>query len=97
MTILLNNVSADTISAEVESKGGGAIVNIRADDFNGGTLEIQTASEQDPSDRFITLPNGVFTVDSSVKIDYLPQGVKLRVNLTGTGGSASNVFCDILQ
>ena len=96
MTILLNNVSVDVTSAEFESKGGSAIVNIRADAFGGGTVEIQTASDQDPLDRFVTLPNGSFTVDASVKIDYLPQGVKLRVDLTGSSG-ADDVFCDILQ
>ena len=97
MTILLDNVSTNQTSVEFESRGGSAIVNIRADNFDGGTLEIQTASDQDPSDRFITLPEGTFTADSSVKIDYLPQGVKLRVDLTGVGGTASNIFCDILQ
>lgn len=97
MTILLNNVSVDTTSEEFESEGGGAIINIRADNFDGATLEIQTASTEDTLDRFATLPNGTFLVDASVKIDYLAQGVKLRVDLSGAGGSTSNVFCDILQ
>lgn len=97
MTILLNNVNTDQTSAEFESRGGSAIVNVRADNFDGATLGIQMASDQDPLDRFITLLNGSFTDNSSIKMDYLPQGVKLRVNLTGAGGSASNIFCDILQ
>jgi len=97
MTILLNNVSADVISDEFISRGGSAIVNIRADDFDGATVTIQAASKQDSLDRFAALPDGGFTTDSSVKIDYLPQSLKLRVELTGSGGSTSNVFCDILQ
>lgn len=95
--ILLNNVDDDVTSAEFVSSGGSAIVNIRADVFDGATLEIQTASNQDSLDRFFVLPNGAFTSDVSIKIDYLPQGVILRADLTGTGGSTSNVFCDILQ
>jgi len=97
MTILLNNVSANTTSDEFEGDGSSAIVNIRADDFDGGTIEIQTASTQDPLDRFVALASGVFTANASIKIDYLPVGVKLRADLTGAGGSASNIFCDILQ
>ena len=97
MTILLNNVSVNTTSAEFLSEGGSAIINIRADDFDGASLAIETASDNDSLDRFVVLPSGTFTIDSSVKIDYLPQGVKLRADLTGAGGSTSNVFVDILQ
>jgi len=97
MTILLDNVSANTTSDEVEGIGGSVIVNVRADDFDGGTVEIQMASLQDSGDRFATLPGGTIMAEASIKIDYFPLGSKLRADLTGAGGSASNIFCDILQ
>lgn len=97
MTILLNNVSADITSEEFESKGGSAIVNIRADNFDNGIIVIQIASKNDSLARFATLTNGTILADTSVKIDYLPIGIKLRVILSNTSGAASNIFCDILQ
>lgn len=97
MTILFDNVSANGTSAEFESKGGSVILNVRGDNFDGATLEVQIASAQDSLDRFIALENGTFTAGASIKVDYLPQGVKLRADLTGGGGSMSNIFCDILQ
>jgi len=97
MTILLNQVSVNTVSAEFISEGGSAIINVRADDFDGAMVEIKMASEGDSLDRFVTLPDGTFTDSSSVKINYLAQGVKVLAELSGSGGSTSNVFCDILQ
>ena len=101
MTILLNNVSTDVTDPPASdifvSKGGIAVVNIRADDFGGATVEIQTKSINDSLDRFATLANGAITAASSVKLDYLPNGISVRAIVTGTGGSSDNIFADILQ
>lgn len=97
MTILLNNVDIAGTSAEFTSTGGSAIINVRADDFDGGTVEIQVASSQDSLNRFVALENGIFTADASVKIDYLPLGLRLIAELISPGASTDNVFCDILQ
>ena len=98
MTILLNNISGAAVeSEELSVEGGSLIVNVRADDFDAGAVLIQLASEQDPNDRFITIPNGTFAASSSVKIDYLAKGLKIKAVLSGSSGSAVNVFCDVLQ
>jgi len=55
MTILLNNVDTDTPSDEFASKGGTAIITVRATDFGSATLEIQTASSSDSLNRFLVL------------------------------------------
>ena len=96
MTILLDNVAVDTTSAVFDSKGGIAVVNIRGTDFGGGTVTIETASANDSLSRFLTLTDGSFTANASVKLDYLPLGTEVRAVLTGSTG-ADDVFVDILQ
>jgi len=97
MTILLNNVDTDTPSDEFASKGGTAIITVRATDFGSATLEIQTASSSDSLNRFLVLPNGTFLTDGTILIDNLPQGIIVKADLTGTTGSTDDVFVDILQ
>lgn len=99
MTILLNNVDTDiTDPATVfVSRGGPAVINVRANNFGGATVEIQTATIQDALTRFTTLSSGSFTAASSVKLDYLPNGVTVRAIITGTTGPTDGVFVDILQ
>ena len=99
MTILLNNVSVDVTdpSTIFVSKGGPAVVNVRANDFGGATVEIQTATIQDGLTRFTTLASGSFTAAASVKLDYLPNGVSVRAIVTGTTGTSDGIFVDILQ
>ena len=74
-----------------------AVVTVVADSFGGGTVSVQMASKNDSlGPRWVTLTNGVFTVDSIVKLDYIPVGTLIRVTLSGSSG-ASNVFADINQ
>lgn len=95
--ILINNVSADVISGEFISGGGSVIINARGDDFNGGIITLEIASEQDSGNRFTALQDGVFGGNQSVTINHFPQGSKLRAVLSGTSSGATNVFCDIVQ
>lgn len=95
--ILLNNVSADVISDELELGGGPAVLIVRGDEFDGGSVLFQVASNSDSENRFKTLDNGIFTDAGNKKIDYLPGGLKIRAELSGAGGSASNVFAEIKQ
>ena len=101
MTILLDNVDADVTNPPAAdifvSRGGPAVVNIRADDFGLATVEVQTASPNDIFSRFLTLPNGAFSAGSTLKLDYLPSGISVRAIVTGTTGSSDNIFADILQ
>lgn len=94
--ILLNQVNADTVSESFLSRGGSAVINVRADSYGGGTVTVRMASSNDPSGRYIILEDGSFTADATVKLDYLPSGALIQVELMGSTG-ASNVFVDILQ
>ena len=97
--ILLNNVNTDVTSPTdiFVSNGGSAVVNVRATDFGGATVEIQTMTIQDSLVRWAALTSGTFTLDASVKLDYLPNGISVRAIVTGTTGSTDSVFVDILQ
>lgn len=97
--ILLNNVDVDVTSpTEIfKSNGGSAVINIRATNYGGATVEIQISSPNDTLGRFATLTSGSFTADASVKLDYLPVGLSVRTIVTGTTGTTNSVFVDILQ
>jgi len=95
--ILLNNVDADVVSEVFTSDGGPAVVIVRGDDFDGGTVVLEVASNSDVGNRFDPLANGSFVADGQVKINYLPIGLELRAELTGAGGSASNIFAEVKQ
>lgn len=101
MSILLNNVSTDVTSPPAAdifvSKGGLAVINIRATAFGGATVEIQIASTNDILTRFATLSGGSFTADASITLNYLPLGVSVRAIVTGTTGPSDAIFADILQ
>lgn len=100
MTILLDNVAVDITSSPPHiSTGGSLLINIRADNYGGGSVFIEVASPNDPNAptfRFAVLPNGTFTTDGTVKLDFLPKGILVRARLGGSSG-ADNVFVDILQ
>ena len=95
--ILLDNVSADVISDELDLNGGPAVLVVRGDNFDGGSVIFQVASDGDTGNRFKSLDNGTFTGDGNKKIDYLPRGLKIRAELSGAGGSASNIFAEVKQ
>lgn len=99
MTILLDNVDVDVTAPTTifVSKGGPAVINVRANNFGGATVEIQTATVQDGLTRFVTLTSGSFTAAASVKLDYLPNGISVQAIVTGTTGPTDGVFVDILQ
>lgn len=94
--ILLDNVSVDTTSAVYTSTGGTVVVNVRGDDFGGGSVAIEAASANDVGNRYVVLTDGLLTAGSTLKIDYVPSGLKIRAALSASTG-ASNVFVDILQ
>ena len=95
--ILLDNVDANVVSDEFKSAGGPAVIVIRGDNFDGGTVTLEMASISDAGNRFDLLDNGSFTADGQVKLDYLPVGSKIRSELAGAGGSASNIFVEVQQ
>lgn len=96
MTVLLDEVDVDTTSSEFKSRGGPALVVIRGDNYGGGTVNIELATESDPQNRFDLFPGGAFTGNGSVKLDYLPIGTRIRANFTSSTG-ANDVFVEILQ
>ena len=97
MTVLLNNIDgADVEGLQFELKGQSVLLVVRGDDFDGGSVEIQIASKEDPDVRFLPLPDGTFAAGTTKKIDYLANGSIIRAALVGSGGSAVNIFVGIL-
>jgi len=94
--VLLDNVNVDTTSAYYESTGGTVIVNVRATNFGGGSVAVEAASSNDPLLRYVVLTDGLFTAGATMKIDYVPAGLRIRAALTGSAG-AEDVFVDIIQ
>lgn len=94
--ILLNNVDVDTTSEYYESTGGTIIINVRGDDFGGGSVAIEATSRNDPLSRPIVLTDGLLTTGATMKVDYVPPGLRIRAAFSASTG-ASNVFVDILQ
>jgi len=99
MTVLLDNVTANVEGAAVAKRGGPAVVIVRGDTYDSGTVNIQMASVNDTvaGPRFSTLTDGAFTTDGQVKIDYLPVGTLIRATLTGSSGSSVNMYAELLQ
>ncbi len=95
MTILLDNVGADTTSADFISDGGSVVIIVVADDFDIASVALQIASVNDASNRFVTLSNGTFAANGSAFLDRLAIGTKIRAVVSG-GGSPLNVFVDVL-
>lgn len=96
MTVLLNEVDVDTTSSEFKSRGGPALAVIRGDNYGGGTVNIELATEADPQGRFDLFPGGAFTANGSFKLDYLPIGTIIRADFAGSTG-ANDVFVEIIQ
>ena len=98
--ILLNNVNANTTGVAQRSAGGKFIAIARADNYGtSGQMEIQVASANDPNDptfRWLTLTNGIFTADNTVNLDYLPVGLLIRGVATNVPGDG-NFFLEILS
>lgn len=95
--VLLDNISANEVSDSLDLKGGPAVLIVRADDFDGGLVTFQVASNNDSENRFKILDNGTFPADGNKRINYLPVGLKIRAELSGAGGSASKVFAEVKQ
>lgn len=96
MTTLLNNVNADTTSAVFLFNGGSGTLFIRGDDFGGGTVALEVATTDDSFDRFIPLPNGVFTEGTTKTLDYLSHSTQFRAVLSGATDPV-NIFVSITQ
>ena len=105
--VFFSDVDDDIVSQNFVSNGGEAVVNVRGDDFATATVSIQMASANDLSlnnpspgePRFINLTNGELTDNATVKLDYLPSGILVRVVVTGSTSQTPpvNLFADILQ
>lgn len=103
--VFFSDQNADIVSGEFESQGGVAVVTIRADTFGDSTIAIQMASKNDISQsnpspgnpRFINLTNGELTDNGTLKLDYVPAGMLVRVVISSTVTPPTNAFADILQ
>ena len=96
MTVLLNNVDADEVSAEVEFGGGSKVIVVRADDFGGGIVAIEVKSKSDSGNRFLVLANGSFTANGDLILDSTKSGLTFRAVLSGAT-SPSNVFVELVE
>ncbi len=97
MTVLFQNVpvSAGVASNPVTFGGGQRIATIRADNFGGGSLVIQSLSKNDQTpSRWADLVNGTFTANEQVRLNFTQPEQSFRVQLVG-GTGATNVFVEI--
>lgn len=97
MTILLDNVDVDTITPVNDafiSRGGAAVVFVRADDYGGGRTRVLSKPPNDP--RYAVMNNSTQTQDGEYQTDYLPVGTRIRGELFDSTG-ASNVHVEIDQ
>lgn len=101
MTVLLNNVSVDTVSDAYRGYGGPIYVEVYADSFGGGTIFFETSRVgtnkwvpiYQPS---ISSPPSTLQVNYNDVISFeLPVGFELRASLTGSSG-ASNVRVEVV-
>lgn len=95
MTVLLNNVNANVTSNPDPTDGGKRVIVVRADNFGGGTVEIQGKSNNDPNARFLLIPGASFTSGDTKILDGAKSGMTYRAVLSGSSG-ASNVFVELV-
>lgn len=92
---LLNNVSANTDGAAVQSDGARKQVFVYATSFGGGSITLQARAGVTGSPWItLTLPDGapaIFTSNVTRVIDYIAQGCEIRATLTGAT-SPSGVY-----
>ncbi len=81
-TILLDNVNADTTSDTFTFNQPSAILVVRADDYDSGTVTLEVASTSD--NRFTVLDDATFTADGTKKIDLTIPGLEYRAVLSGS-------------
>ena len=91
--ILLKNVNVDTTSVEEKVDGGNRALVVRADNFGGGTVQIQVRSNNDS--RFVLVTGGSFTADDTKILKSTKSGLTYRAVLSGSSG-ASNVFVELV-
>lgn len=97
MTVLFENVDIDATSDELAPSGGAFIVNVRANEYGGAKVEIQTRAKNDSLDRWSTLTNGTFQADATKKMDFLGHGIVLRAVISEATGATDSIFVDIVQ
>lgn len=93
--ILLNNVNVDTIGDPEPTDGGKRVLIVRADSFGDGTVKIEAKSNNDPSGRFLAVPDASFTSGDTKILDGAKSGMTYRAVLSGSSG-ASNVFAELV-
>jgi len=91
--IILNNINSDETSQTFSFQGGSAVLVVRADDFGGGTVTLETRSKNDTEGRFKEISS--FTSDGTEKIFSTITGLDFRVVLSGAT-SPSNVFVETI-
>ena len=94
--ILLNNVSTNTTSDEINCWGGSGVIVIRATSYGTAAVNIQIKSLNDPNARWATLTNGSFTADATIPVRYLATGLAIRATVTGATTGESNIYAEIV-
>lgn len=92
-SILLNNVDVDITSDEFSFSGGSKVLVVRADDFGGGNVTLESKSRNDTLNRFAAIE--VFTANGNKKILSTVPGIVYRAVLDGSSG-ASNVYVELI-
>lgn len=84
-------------SKEFQSNGGAGVIIIRADDYGDSLIQIMAASNSDPDKRFSVLNNGTFSSDATVKLDYIPVDIMLKVKIADATPELDNLYVKLTQ
>ena len=102
MTVLLDNVSVDTVSQSYRGNGGPVYIEVYADSFGGGRVVFETSRVGADKWVYVYQPSSS-SPPPALQINYndvisieLPVGFELRASLIESFG-ASNVRVEVLQ
>jgi len=98
MTMLLQDVSVDTVGVGQLGDGGSKVLAVWATSFGGGSVTIE--GSPDGGTTWIVLTYGgnpaVFTSNIILTLDRIGQGMMVRAVLAGSSG-ASHLNADLFQ
>lgn len=93
-TVMLNNVSADTVSSALAGDGVGRTIHVVADSFGGGFVRLRM--QENGESRFAIIGDAQgkpleIRANRVIDVFVVPLGMDLFAEFTGETGSSKNV------
>jgi hypothetical protein len=101
MPHLIEDSNVNVTSGSYKTFGGVLEVTCWADNWDSGQIEIQKRVTSPNTDTWVSLFDTVtgavklFTVNEQANINKVATGSEIRAVLSGAGGSASNINCEV--